>query len=70
MGLNDSHKFNIYAPANSTTITTLLDANTLLTGSSAMWDNDIANNCYYNTEYNIYIYPVANVAEARAANGD
>ena len=34
-------------------------------GSSITWTNDYATNgCYYNTVYNIYIRPVANVYDA------
>jgi hypothetical protein len=53
-------------------MTTLLRNNTFtLVGGAITWTNDTATNgCYYNTAYNIYIYPVANVAEAKIANGD
>ena len=53
-------------------MTTLLYNNTSsLVGNTITWTDDTATNgCYYNTSYNIYIYPVANVAEARVANGD
>jgi hypothetical protein len=40
-------------------------------GSAITWTDDTTTNgCYYNTAYNIYIYPVENVAAAREANGD
>jgi hypothetical protein len=42
-----------------------------MVGKYITWTDDTATNgCYYNTSYNIYIYPVANVAEAKIANGD
>ena len=63
---------NLYLPANSTSLTTALTNNTSsLVGANITWTDDLAtNNCYYNTQYNIYIYPVENVAAARTANGD
>ena len=72
-GIRDISKMiNIYAPANSTTMTTLLYNNMCsLVGKTCTWTNDIAvNGCYYNTAYNICIYPVENVSAARIANGD
>jgi hypothetical protein len=63
---------NIYVPENSTTNNTIY----FNTGSRSIvnniitWTNDSSNNRYYNTNYNIYIYPVANVEAARIANGD
>ena len=53
-------------------MTTLLTNNTSsLVGTNITWTDDTATNgCYYNTYYNIYIYPVENVAAARTANGD
>jgi hypothetical protein len=39
-----------------------------LVGGSITWTD--AGSYQYNARYNIYIYPVANVAAARAANGD
>jgi hypothetical protein len=42
-----------------------------LVEATITWTNDYTTNgCYYNNAYNIYIYPVTNVAEARIANGD
>ena len=41
------------------------------TESSSLWtDATTTNGYYYNTSHNVYIYPVANVEEARIANGD
>jgi hypothetical protein len=53
-------------------MTTLLTNNTSsLVGATITWTDDTATNgCYYNTQYNIYIYPVDDVAAARTANGD
>lgn len=71
-GRNTSNYLNLYVPANSTTLNTCLYNNTSsMVGTSIDWTDDIATNGrYYNTQYNIYIYPVENVAAARAANGD
>ena len=68
-GKNNSRYLNIYIPSGSTTETTVLYNNTYsLVGANITWTN--AGTYHYNTVYNIYIYPVANVAAARAANGD
>ena len=71
-GRNTSNHLNLYVPANSTTLNTCLYNNTSsMVGASIDWTDDITTNRrYYNTKYNIYIYPVENVAAARAANGD
>ena len=63
---------NIYVPNNSTTLNTCLATSRYysLTGTVKDWTNDSANNRYYNTQANIYIYPVANVEQAKANNGD
>jgi hypothetical protein len=63
---------NIYVPSGSKTLTrcTGTSANYSLTGTDITWTNDTTNSRYYNTAYNIYIYPVANVAAAKTANGD
>ena len=71
-GRNTANILRIYTVKNSTTMTTLLknDA-TSLVGATITWTDDTATNgCYYNTQYNIYIYPVEDVAAARTANGD
>jgi hypothetical protein len=39
-----------------------------LVGAAITWTN--AGSYQYNKTYNIYIYPVSNVAAARAANKD
>ena len=61
-----SKQLSLYVPENSTTLTTCLTANSYsLVGQSITWTNDMTtNNCYYNTTYNIYIYPVNSVKEA------
>lgn len=70
-GKNNSKMLNLYVPANSTTLTTCLYSKTSsLVGNTITWTNDTTNNRYYNTTYNIYIYPVDNVEQARQANGD
>ena len=70
-GRNTSNRLNLYVPANSTTLNTCLYNNTYsMVGTNITWTDDTATNGrYYNTQYNIYIYPVENVAAARAANG-
>lgn len=71
-GRNTLNILNIYIPTNSTSLTTLLNNNTFsIVGTEITWTDDTATNgCYYNTQYNIYIYPVEDVATARMANGD
>ena len=71
-GRNTSNMLNIYVTVNSTSQTTLMNyTNTYsLVGADCTWTDDTADNRYYNTASNIYIYPVENVAAARAANGD
>ena len=64
-----SNRLNIYVHANTTTNTTVHRENyKSLEGNLITWTN--AGDYQYNTYYNIYIYPVANVEEARIANGD
>ena len=57
-------------PIGSTTNTEVHSTytNSSLVGASITWTN--AGSYQYNTVYNIYIYPVANVAAAAIANGD
>ena len=55
-GKNNSRRYNIYVPANSTTLNTCLINNSRsLVGFAITWKN--AGSYYYNTKYNIYIYP-------------
>lgn len=66
---NNSRRLNLYVPANSTTNTTVHYNNVYsLVGANIAWTTN--STCSYNTKYNIYIYPVANVAAAAIANGD
>jgi hypothetical protein len=68
---NTSNMLNIYVHVGTTTNTYVHRNNAQsLVGTNITWTNDTANNCQYNTQYNIYIYPVANVDAARIANGD
>ena len=71
-GRNTNNQLSLYVPSNSTTLTTcLINNRKSMVGENITWTDDItANGCYYNTAYNIYIYPVTNVVETRAANGD
>ena len=40
-----------------------------LVGTTITWTDDTTTNgCYYNTSYNIYIYPVEDVAASRLEN--
>jgi hypothetical protein len=66
-GRNTQNRLNIYVQSGSTTNVTLHRANTYGIPSIS-WSTD--NGYRYNTAYNIYIYPVANVEEARILNGD
>lgn len=71
LGKNNSTQLNIYFPINSTTNTTMhISDSKSLVGGPITWTTDAANNCSYNTQYNIYLYPVENVAAARELNGD
>ena len=65
-GRNTSNMLNIYVEENSTTMNNCLINRAFysLTGSAITWTNDSANKRYYNTQANIYIYPVANVYKA------
>jgi hypothetical protein len=67
---NAGRRLNLYVPANSTTLTTCLStsSSTSLTETDITWTNDTANNRYYNTTHNIYIYPVANVEQVYKDN--
>jgi hypothetical protein len=75
-GWNALKRFNLYVPKNSTTFNTVIGSrfstdSMFGRNNTFTWTNDFATNgYYYNTQYNIYVYPVENVAAARAANGD
>jgi hypothetical protein len=66
---SNNKRLNIYVPSNSTTNNTIHYSNTSsLVGSNITWTN--AGSYQYNRTYNIYIYPVEDVAAAAIANGD
>ena len=72
---NTSRRLNLYVPStgyNSThnTLNRCLYTNSYsLVGNTITWTNSMATNgCHYNTQYNIYIYPVANVEQAYEDN--
>ena len=68
-GKNNYRRLNIYVPSGSTTNTTVhYTNNSSIVGANITWTS--ASGYRYNTTYNIYIYPVSNVAANRAANGD
>jgi hypothetical protein len=70
-GKNRSNRLNIYVVAGSTTNTTVHCNNAFcIVGSSTGMNWTNGGSYQYNKYYNIYIYPVANVAAARAANKD
>ena len=61
---NSSRRLNIYLPANSTTNTTAHYTNSdSMVGASVTWTD--AGTYQYNIAYNIYLYPVSNVEDAR-----
>ena len=71
MGRDTNKRLNLYVPADGDTLNTCLKtgSSTSLTGTSITWTDSIATNgYYYNTSRNIYIYPVANVADAYNKN--
>ena len=67
-----ANRLNIYVHSGSNTLGRLRSTNIQsIVGKEITWTDDTATNgCHYNTAYNIYIYPVANVEESRIANGD
>ena len=69
-GRNNSKMLNIYVHNGSTTLSKCIDTSSLTNKYTIWTDATSTNGCYYNTTRNIYIYPVANVEEARIANGD
>ena len=53
---NNSRRFNIHVPANSTTLNKCLYNNSLsIVNANITWTTSGSN--YYNKAYNIYIYP-------------
>ena len=68
-GKSKSKMLNIYLPTGSTTNTTAHQTDyRSMVGANITWTTNSV--CSYNTGYNIYIYPVSDVANARTANGD
>jgi hypothetical protein len=73
-GKDNSKRLNIYIPntgynTNYNTIAACLVNNTYsIVGANITWTN--SGTYYYNTAYNVYIYPVSNVAQKRINNGD
>ena len=64
-----SARLNIYVPNTGNTISTLLNTTYYITTYSTTWTNDMSTNgCYYSSAYNIYIYPVSNVAAVKEKN--
>ena len=65
-----SNRLGIYVTENSTTFNSLTKTSNTqsIVGYNITWTNGGAY--HYNATYNIYIYPVADVAAARVANGD
>ena len=60
-GKNNSRRYNIHVPANSTTFNTFIFNNTRsLVGATITWTNN--GTCQYNTKYNIYIYANTSMA--------
>jgi hypothetical protein len=68
LGRNSSKQLNIYVHANTNTNTIFHSTGANLVGDIFTLTN--AGTYSYNTAYNIYIYPVANVEASRIANGD
>ena len=68
-GRNKATRLNIYVQQNSVSLNTCLISNyRSMTGYEMTWTNAISSSgCYYNSSFNIYIYPVANVYEAAKA---
>lgn len=69
-GTNRTNLLNVYVPKNSATHTLAINNRSgwSITGSNITYTD--AGTHLYNTTYKINIYPVENVAAARAANGD
>lgn len=66
-----SSRINIYVPASSNTLNLMLYNNAKsIIGMICTWTNNMTSGYYVNTTRNMYIYPVANVAAIREANGD
>jgi hypothetical protein len=52
---NTSRRYNIHVPATGSTLNAFLNSDIL--GFNITWTNVMSSNrCYYNTQYNVYIY--------------
>ena len=71
-GRYNTAALKIYVNNGTNSLNTLLINNSRsLVGKNITWTNNVATNgYYYNAQYNIYIYPVENVHNARIANGE
>jgi hypothetical protein len=70
-GRGGENRLNLYTTENSTTYKQLKITDYYsIVAHNITWNYNTTSKCYYNTTDNIYIYPVANVAAAREANGD
>ena len=70
---NTSAPLRVYVPMNSKTFHTVYHRNIYsdysLIGREITWTDDmLTNNCYYNTTYNLYLYPVESVAKSYLNN--
>jgi hypothetical protein len=64
---SNSKSLSIYVHKNSSTFNSVLRTNAAsIVGYNISWNYDNTNERYYNSVYNIYVYPVANVAETRS----
>jgi hypothetical protein len=62
-GKNNFNRYNIYAHPNTTTWNTLsINNSSSLVGTFITWTNDTTTGGFYNTTYNIYIYPFINIS--------
>ena len=68
-GRNTSNRLNIYMHNNSTSLNEAINSASKITGANTTTWTQVEN-YYYNTTYNIYIYPVSNVEASRIANRD
>jgi hypothetical protein len=65
-GKSSNNRLNIYINKNTNSLNTFLSESSFsIIGNTITWTNDFANNVYYNTTSNIYIYPVTNVHLSR-----
>jgi hypothetical protein len=65
-GRSTSNQLNIFVNLGTASYNSFITNN--ITRYKLDWTNDTANNRYYNTAQNIYIYPVTNVEQAYKNN--